>query len=506
MKPALATVAGVDASRPQVSLTMIVKNEEANLAACLASVRDLVDEMVVVDTGSTDRTSEIAAQYGARVVDFTWQDNFAAARNEALRHAAGEWILWLDADEYLDETNRERLRTLLANLKDDNAAYVMRLSSELEAGVNATAVVDQVRLFRSASTVRWQHRVHEQILPSRRQHGAVMHSTDIVITHRGYADPPVQPPKLERNLRLLKLALAETPDDPFVLYNLGALYLTQGNVPEALILLRRGLEWSHPRDNLVPKLHFLITCALHQLGEREQALAMCRQARLEYPEDTELLFWEAMMLRERADLAGAEACWLQVLQAPPRMHFTGLDASMQGYRVRHLLAETYRDQGRWAEAETQWRLVVAECPGFAPAWRNLAELCLAQQRWPELEAIVAKLQQDPQQVTEGKLLLARGQLARKEFAAARQQVEGIIGEAPQALLPKVVLSYVLLQEGKDWLAAEKVLREILTLDPNFTEASHNLRVLLEQQGKKWPDEHTATSISRDAALGPAYES
>src|SRR6185369_12826459 len=82
----------------RVSLCMIVKNEEANLPPCLSSAADLVDEIIIADTGSTDRTREIAASFGARVVEFPWVDSFAAARNESVRHATGDWIFWLDAD------------------------------------------------------------------------------------------------------------------------------------------------------------------------------------------------------------------------------------------------------------------------------------------------------------------------------------------------------------------------------------------------------------------------
>src|SRR5262249_36848573 len=131
----------------RVSLCMIVRNEERFLAECLQSVADLVDEIVVIDSGSTDRTKEIAAGFGAKVIDFTWVDNFAAARNESLRHATGNWIPWLDADERLDAANRERLRRLLAEPRSENVGYIMRQSSRLEAGPHAVVHVDQVRLF-----------------------------------------------------------------------------------------------------------------------------------------------------------------------------------------------------------------------------------------------------------------------------------------------------------------------------------------------------------------------
>src|SRR5262245_19779528 len=94
----------------RISLCVIARNEDANLPACRQSVADLVDEMIVVDTGSTDRTKEVAALLGARVFDFAWVDSFAAARNESLRHATGDWIFWLDGDERLDDANRDLFR------------------------------------------------------------------------------------------------------------------------------------------------------------------------------------------------------------------------------------------------------------------------------------------------------------------------------------------------------------------------------------------------------------
>jgi glycosyltransferase involved in cell wall biosynthesis len=100
------------AERPKVSLTMIVRNEEANLPACLESARGLFDEIVVVDTGSIDRTREIPRSFGARVCDFVWVDDFAAARNAALARATGDHAFWLDADDVLDAPEREKLVTL----------------------------------------------------------------------------------------------------------------------------------------------------------------------------------------------------------------------------------------------------------------------------------------------------------------------------------------------------------------------------------------------------------
>src|SRR5438094_930042 len=106
----------------RVSLTMIVKNEEANLPDCLASASGLFDEIIIVDTGSSDRTKAVAAQFRAKVFDFPWIDDFAAARNEALRHATGDWVFWLDADDRIAGSEKPKLRALFASLPKEIAA------------------------------------------------------------------------------------------------------------------------------------------------------------------------------------------------------------------------------------------------------------------------------------------------------------------------------------------------------------------------------------------------
>src|SRR5262249_15334550 len=147
---------GSGSPRMRVSLAMIVRNEEANIAACLASVAGLLDEIIVVDTGSTDRTIELAHAAGARVVKFVWVDDFAAARNLSLDQATGDWIFWLDADERLDAETRKRLRRLHGGLRDESAAYLMRQLSRPLDPSGPTTAVDQVRLFRRRPDVRWR--------------------------------------------------------------------------------------------------------------------------------------------------------------------------------------------------------------------------------------------------------------------------------------------------------------------------------------------------------------
>src|SRR5205814_4141990 len=241
-------------------------------------------------TASTGRTKEIAPAAGARVCDFPWVDSFAAARNESLRHATGDWIFWMDADDRLDEENRQKLRALFAGLKAENVAYVMKCLCLPDPVTGAATVVDHVRLFRNDPEMRWRYRVHEQILPAARRLGADVRWSNVVIHHAGYQDAALRRRKLDRDLRLLNLENAEHPDDPFTQFNLGSVYQELGRITEAIPLLRRSLELSQPADSIVRKLYALLIQCHRQLSQPAEAIALCQAGRQDYPQDAELLF------------------------------------------------------------------------------------------------------------------------------------------------------------------------------------------------------------------------
>jgi tetratricopeptide (TPR) repeat protein len=480
--PADEAVAPASPRRPRVSLCLIARDEEANLPACLGSARDLVDEVIVVDTGSTDRTREVAAGFGARVFEFPWCDSFAAARNESLRHAAGDWIFWLDADDRLDEADRQKLRDLFAALPAGNVAYAMKCLCLPEPSAGTATVVDHIRLFRNHPDIRWQYRVHEQILPAVRRSGGDVRWTDVVIQHTGYQDPEVRQRKRDRDLRLLRLDQAEHPDGPFVLFNQGSLYLDLGRPAEALPALRRSLGLSQPRDSIVRKLYAMIVQCHRQQGKTAEAAAACRDGRALYPEDAELLYQEALVRREQGDLPGAEEALLRLLGTEEQAHFASIDVGLRGHKARHNLAVVYREQGRAAEAEAQWRAAVAAAADFVPARVGLAELYLEQQRWADFDEAVARVEALPQGALDAGVLRARRHLAGREFAQAQEVLRATIARHPGAVWPRVLFSRALLQEGRDCDAAERALRDVLAVDPGHPEARRNLLALW----KAWP--------------------
>jgi glycosyltransferase involved in cell wall biosynthesis len=229
---------------PRISLCMIARNEEHFLPGCLERARAVADEIIVVDTGSTDRTVQIAESFGAKVIHSPWQDDFSAPRNLGLRHATGDWILVLDADEFLQPGSCERIRELVENPATNG--YHLRFVNIY--GKGRTLGVMMVRLFRNLPGIEYQNIIHEQVTPSLQRLGAeqglVLATTDVEVEHYGYTEAVMdQRGKTERNERLFKKQLAQDPDDIYSHYKYGDfLRRVPGRDADARRLLDRCME------------------------------------------------------------------------------------------------------------------------------------------------------------------------------------------------------------------------------------------------------------------------
>jgi glycosyltransferase involved in cell wall biosynthesis len=241
--------------RPHLSVCLIVKNEERFLGQCLASVEGLADQIVVVDTGSTDRTVEIAKHHKAEVHSFTWCDDFSAARNAALEYVTGDWVLMLDADEELPPEQHEALRKLL------RAAPVMAWRLPLQdVGREAEGVSYVPRLFRNAPALFFVGRVHEQVFTSievrRQEWGLETRLGDAMLRHYGYTKELThERDKVGRNLRLLEKAVLETPGEANLLMNYGLELTRSGRPEEGLRQYRAAFEdmADEPTEVVVPE-------------------------------------------------------------------------------------------------------------------------------------------------------------------------------------------------------------------------------------------------------------
>jgi len=223
--------------RPLLSACLIVKNEARFLGQCLRSVHGVVDEVVVVDTGSTDTSKRIAKTQGARLFDFKWIDDFAAARNCALDHARGEWILYIDADEQVRPASASRLREQLAS--PVHVAYYVLLHSR-----PGFTPYWEMRLFRNHPLIRFRGVIHENIWPGigdyRLAHGGRVGRSELIFDHEGYEGD--QAAKHRRNLPLLKRRLRREPTAVYSRCHLANIYAALGKPRLAQRAWARALE------------------------------------------------------------------------------------------------------------------------------------------------------------------------------------------------------------------------------------------------------------------------
>ncbi|MBS1913519.1 MAG: glycosyltransferase [Bacteroidetes bacterium] len=221
---------------PAISLCMIVKNEEEVLARCLSSVRPLVDEIIIVDTGSTDNTIAIARGFGAVIEHFDWIDDFGAARNYSFSKATSPYIIWLDADDVILPSDLERLLELKERLHKD--VYMLLYDYSQDASGNTLCTLYRERIVRREADIRWQYPIHECMITSTAN---TSERVDITITHRRtHAGAAADE---NRNLRILEKAVAgdRYRNDARICYYLGKEYLDAGREEPAIAEFRRFL-------------------------------------------------------------------------------------------------------------------------------------------------------------------------------------------------------------------------------------------------------------------------
>ena len=228
--------------KPRLSVCMITKNEENFLNQCLNSIKGVADEIIIIDTGSNDKTIQIAHQHGAQVGFFEWCDDFAAARNISIAQASGDWILILDADEELCINSVEKIPYLLS--QKDISLYRVGIQN-FDTGPRSKNYVP--RLFRNIAGLQFIGRVHETILPTleliSRDWGLTTPIGDLLLIHHGYTDSIIQSRnKVERNYNLLIRAVEEFPRAPHYRMHLGLELMRMERVDESFAEYNQALN------------------------------------------------------------------------------------------------------------------------------------------------------------------------------------------------------------------------------------------------------------------------
>lgn len=358
---------------PRTTLCMIARNEERFLADCILSARAAVDEIVVVDTGSTDRTVEIAESLGAVVLHEPWNDDFASPRNKGLEAATGDWVLVLDADERLVDGAAENIRELVQDAGVCGYHMIMRNIYDGEQ----TQGVRMVRLFRNLPEVRWQNRIHEQVTPTLTRagtaEGLVLSSSDVVIEHVGYGtEIMVERGKDERNERIFRAQLAEQPNDIYTLYKFGDFLrrLPDGNV-ESLSILERGLEQvyrlaPHQLREIPYAAEIAALCALEHAREDRLDLAdeICERAFSCLMPTPNLHYIAAGLALHRGHHDEAIAHYRQCLRYADQVLVVPIQDGITGHVSLTGIAQAWLQKGEHQKARRMLEMSQNLCPTY----------------------------------------------------------------------------------------------------------------------------------------------
>ncbi|HTX02624.1 MAG TPA: tetratricopeptide repeat protein [Candidatus Acidoferrales bacterium] len=340
-----------------ISLCMIVKNEERFLEACLRSVEGIVDEINIVDTGSTDRTLEIAAKFGARIEHREWRNDFAWARNEALAMATKRWVLVLDGDEEIAPESRRQLLDLRTQPAYLTVVYVRIHNDTTEYGASSMMSHSLPRIFPTTPRIRYTGVIHEMLTADegRTQSTAVI--TPIRILHRGYTTDVIgSKKKNERNAPLLERATQINENDSFAWFNYANYLIGSNRNDEGIECMQRVVDMERGKDmrGYVPLAYtFLAGTVASHLGDFDRAHTIIDECLERLPKYVLALYGKAEIYARASRYDDARE-WFQKAIAT-RAHeewYNVVDEEIVVWKSQSNIATSYVNEGKYDEAIT----------------------------------------------------------------------------------------------------------------------------------------------------------
>jgi glycosyltransferase involved in cell wall biosynthesis len=316
---------------------MIVKNEEKVLERCLNSVKDAVDEMIIVDTGSTDKTIEIAQKFGANIYHFDWIDDFSAARNHSLKYATCDYVLVLDADEYIEDTS---------NLKKDISSGKDYYILEIKNIMNTYEVFSHkaIRLFKNHINIFYKNRLHEILNVNDSNTYYSKGYSHTAIYHTGYLEEiKKEKDKINRNYNILRKEIKENPDS-FNYYNLGVTLYNKKDYKEAIDMLQKAYPLSINKPYIHSLILYLSDC-FTELGAYEKSIQLLLDAIRAYPTYTDFHYFLGNIYFQLDYLRDAEICYKKCLTlGKPKGYSKSIDG-ISSYKSYYKLCLIYEELG-----------------------------------------------------------------------------------------------------------------------------------------------------------------
>lgn len=445
------------AERADISLCMIVRDEERVLGNCLSSVADVFNQKIIVDTGSTDRTVEIAKEFGAEVHKITWPDSFADARNESLKYAKGKWIFWLDADDTLPIETAEQVLHAAIHAPDDVIGFVVPVQF-VDGPDGQGTRVDHVKLFRNLPGVEFEGRIHEQILGSLRKQGGEIQRINAVVLHSGYDTSDIgQAKKKKRDSKLLLLDLQDRPGHPFVLFNLGMTAHYNGDHKEAIDWFRQCLDVSTPEESHVRKVFALLSASLRAIGLQDDSGTVLSDGLRHYNDDPELLFLRGVSYMNSGRFGEARLDLEKIPEGTPG-HFASFDTGIQGYKKYFNLGICCKELGDFVAARHYLLKTIESGGGYVEPAEILFDSALRRRDFLVCEEVVALVEvKDNRGEFWGSLLLRLLNSQGIDAPSYLRQKQAMNPHDPRV---GVLLSKCLLEAGR-FNEAQPILLELL---------------------------------------------
>lgn len=415
---------GVEQLPAGISLCMIVKNEERFLPECLRSVEGIVDEICIVDTGSTDRTVEIAHEFGAKVEHREWRNDFSWAKNEALAMATRRWTLVLDADEEIVAETRPLLRALRETPADVSAVYVRIVNVVDDMTGSGVMTHFLPRLFPTSPRIRYRNPIHENICLDGDESELPGVLAPIRILHKGYTSAVLEGrKKFERNRPLLEKALERDGDDPFALYNFGVALISSGDAARGAEFLERMFALGHPPRVFYALAYVVLSVAYYeQLDDPERGKEVLDKGLEIFPDHVNLVFTKAFFASREARYDDARELYERAMTLRHASgHHAMVDDEIFEWKAAYNLASTYLKEERVEEAVPYLEAALRNKPSSSFLSVAAANAYERLGRWYDVERIYRALYDlNPD---EGILSYVTFLLRRRRFAQAIELVE-----------------------------------------------------------------------------------
>ncbi|MGO4540134.1 glycosyltransferase [Paenibacillus sp. 2TAB19] len=361
-----------------LSLCMIVRDEEKRLGRCLDSVQHAVDEIIIVDTGSSDRTIEIARSYGAKVLRREWTESFADARNESIREASGQWILWMDADEVLREGDGEKLRMYVQQSEEDVLLLeLFNYYGDGEADESQVYMLAHHRLFRNRRGFSFVHAIHEQLTSEE----VVLSQSElkllpIRVYHFGYLEEvAAEKRKFERNMKLLQKEKASNSDNLWMDYHIAGEYYRVGQYKDAFRHTNAAILRFLAGGKLPPSVFYHMKYAiLTATGSYSGAWPGIEKAIALYPEYVDLHFYKGVILYMGKRYAEALETFRHCLKLGDSCNLHLNKRGAGSFYSQYYIGRCYEEMGAEELARAAYLLAVAQYPAFGEAKERLNEL------------------------------------------------------------------------------------------------------------------------------------